>query len=176
MITDWTSTPCTLSSNHTVLWSQAKRTKVFSVDTFMCVTVIFIASSACNMQHRCSAAFDVNVHDYLVQSAGKCVMVGVASSRSVMNLCISPFFIAIPMKNTICGYFSLKTVYYSIVYCGKNLDIMQLVCHSLLTHLLSFFPSPMDFSPKALPFTYLYILWNKLHTIYTTLLPTPINV
>ena len=92
MITDWTITPCTLSSNHTVLWSQAKRTKVFSVDTFMGVTVIFVASSACNMQHCCSAALDVNVHDHLVQSAGKCVMVEVASSRSVMNLCISPFF------------------------------------------------------------------------------------
>ena len=56
----------------------------------MGVTVIFIASSACNMQHCCSAALDVNVHDYLVQSAGKCVMVEVASFFSI---CYEPLYI-----------------------------------------------------------------------------------
>lgn len=114
---------------------------------FRGVIVIFITSSACNMQHRCSAAFDVN--DYLVQSAGKCVMVGVASS---LNLYISTFFIAIPMKTTICGCFSLQTVI--TTYYGKNLDIMQLAMSFSSCPPFIIFPTSPMLKPAACKYVY----------------------
>ena len=94
-ITDGNITPCTLredsSRNHPVFWSWPKHTKIFSVDTFMGVIVIFIASPAC-MQHAALLLSGAVIH------ICRPICYGWDSVSSVclivsMNLYISTYFI-----------------------------------------------------------------------------------
>ena len=94
-ITDGNITPCILredsSRNHPVFWSWPKHTKIFSVDTFMGVIVIFIASPAC-MQHAALLLSGAVIH------ICRPICYGWDSVSSVclivsMNLYISTYFI-----------------------------------------------------------------------------------